>query len=146
MRIATVHVYLTIIKNYAFQVVIREIEELVSNQEETDTRVVLYLNYAVRLGFKSAVVRTPDTDIFFILLHYAHSIPITIYLDTGSGKHRQIINVSELSESKGADYCTTLLGLYVFTGEDVTSAFKGKGKVGPLKKLQNHPRYHDAFR
>ena len=29
-----------------------------------------------------------------------------------------------------------LLGLYVFTGEDVTSAFKGKGKGGPLKKLQ----------
>lgn len=114
----------------------REIEELKSNQEETDTRVVLYLNYAVKLGYKSAVVRTPDSDIFFILLHYAHSIPITIYLDTGSGKHRQVINISELAESKGAEYCTALLGLYVFTGEDVTSAFKGKGKVGPLKKLQ----------
>ena len=79
MRIATVQVYLIIIKNDAFQVAIREIEELVSNQEETDTRGVLYLNYAVRLGFKSAVVRTPDTDIFFILLHYEHSIAITIY-------------------------------------------------------------------
>ena len=125
---------------------VSEIHELESNQEETDTRVVLYLNYAVKLGYKSAVVRTPDSDILFILLHYAHSIPPTIYLDTGSGKHRQIVNVSELSESKGADYCTTMLGLYVFTGEDVTSAFKGKGKVGPLKKLQKHPRYHAAFR
>ena len=90
------------------------------------------------------MVRTSDTDIF-ILLHYVHSIPVTIYLDTGSRKHRQIINVSELSESKGADYYTALLGLYLFTGEDVPSALKGKGKVGPLKKLQNHPRYHDAF-
>ena len=125
---------------------VSEIHELESNQEETDTRVVLYLNYAVKLGYKSAVVRTPDSDILFILLHYAHSIPLTIYLDTGSGKHRQIVNVSELSESKGADYCTTMLGLYVFTGEDVTSAFKGKGKVATLKKLQKHPRYHAAFR
>ena len=108
---------------------VSEIHELESNQKETDTRVVLYLNYAVKLGYKPAVVRTPDSDIFFILLHYAHAIPLTIYLDTGSGKHRQIVNVSELSESKGADYCTTMLGLYVFTGEDVTSAFKGKGKV-----------------
>ena len=123
---------------------VSEIHELESNQEETDTRVVLYLNYAVKLGYKSAVVRTPDSDILFILLHYAHSIPLTIYLVTGSGKHRQIVNVSELSESKGADYCTTML--YVFTGEDVTSAFKGKGKVGPFKKLQKHPRYHAAFR
>ncbi|CAH1773854.1 unnamed protein product [Owenia fusiformis] len=30
--------------------------------------------------------------------------------------------------------------------EDVTSAFKGKGMVGPLKKLQSHPTYHTAFR
>ncbi|XP_072029165.1 uncharacterized protein [Amphiura filiformis] len=124
----------------------REIHELESNQEETDTRVVLYLKYAAKMGYKSAVVRTPDTDIFFILLHHANSIPIAIYLDTGTGKHRQIVNVSELAQSKGADYCTTVLGLYVFTGEDVTSAFKGKGKVVPLTKLQSHPKYHTAFR
>lgn len=90
------------------------------------------------IAYKSVVVRTPDSDIFFILLHYAHSISLTIYLDTGD--RRQIVNVSELSESKGADYCTTMLGLYVCTGEDVTSAFQGKGKAELLKKLQNHPR------
>ena len=84
--------------------------------------------------------------IFLILLHHAHSVALTIYLDTGTGKHCQIVNVSELAESKGADYCTTVLGLYVFTREDMTSAFKGKGKVGPLKKLQSHPKYHAAFR
>lgn len=92
------------------------------------------------------MVRTPDTDIFFILLHHAQSIPLSIYLDIGTGKHCQIVNVSELAESKGADYCTTIFGLYVFTGEDVTSTFKPKGKVRPLKKLQSHPKYHASFR
>ena len=71
-----------------FQVTTREIHELVSNQEETDTRVVLYLMYAAKLGYKPAGVRTPDTDIFLILLHHAHSIPLNIYLDSGTGKHR----------------------------------------------------------
>ena len=37
------------------------------------------------------------------------------------------------------------MGLYVFTGEDVTSAFKGKGKVGPLKKLHKNPKFYKAF-
>ena len=69
-------------------------------------------------------MRTPDTDILFIFLHHAQSIPLTIYLDAGTGKQRGILNVSEL-----ADYCTTILGLYVFKGEDVTSTLKGKGKV-----------------
>ncbi len=108
--------------------------------------MVLYLNHAVSLGFKSAVVRTPDTDIFVILLYHSHTINLTIYLDTGTGKHRRIINVTELEESLGSEYCSTLLGYYVFSGEDCTSAFKGKGKVAPLKKLQKNPKYHNAFR
>ena len=88
------------------------------------------MKYAASKGFKSAVVRTPDTDISFILLHHAASNDIEIYLDTGSRKYRQIINVSEMSREKGHDYCTTLLGIYVFTGEDATSAFKRIGKIG----------------
>ena len=123
-----------------------EIRELRSNQEETDSRVVLYLNHSVDLGFKSAVIRTPDTDIFFILLHHSHSVNLTIYIDIGMGKNRRIINVTELGESLGSDYCSTLLGYYVFSGEDCTSAFKGKGKVAPLKKLQKNSKFHRAFR
>ena len=81
------------------QVDVRELPEVYSNQEETDTRVIPYLQFAATLGYKDAVVRTPDTDIFVILLHYDPSIQLKIYLDTWAGKHRQLINVSELSES-----------------------------------------------
>ena len=34
---------------------------------------------------------------------------------------------------------------FVFTGEDCTSAFKSKGKVGPLKKLQKNPRFLKTY-
>ena len=123
-----------------------ETHELTSNQEENDTCVLLYLKFAVQMGCKSAVVRTPDTNVLVILLHHAHALQITIYLDTGMRKHRRLINVSELDERKGAEYCTVILGLYVFTGEDAASAFKGKAKVGPLKKLHNHQTLNTAFR
>ena len=123
----------------------RELPTIYSNQEETDTRVVLYLHHAAALGYKNAVVRTPDTDIFVILLYHAHTIKMTVYLDTGSGKHRKLINITELAQSLGEDYCATLIGFYVFSGEDCTSAFKGKGKVGPLKKLEKNPKFHKAF-
>ncbi len=123
-----------------------EVTSLRSSQEETDTRIVLYLQHAQNLGFKSAVIRTPDTDIFFIILYHAHALNITIYLDIGIGKHHQLVNISELAHELCKDWCSTLLGFYVFSGEDCTSAFKGKGKVGPLKKLQKNPRFHKAFR
>jgi len=71
---------------------------------------------------------------------------LTAYLDTGSGKHRQLIKIAELAESLGEGYCGTLLEFYVFSGEDCTSAYKGRGKMGPLKKLEKNPKYHSAFR
>ena len=65
------------------KIAISEIPELYSKQEETDTRIIIYLQYAAKQGFKSAVVRSPETDIFFIILYYAHTINLTVYLDTG---------------------------------------------------------------
>ena len=107
---------------------------------------MLYLQYAESSGFKDAVVRSPDTDIFFILLHYASSFTITIHLDTSTRKHRQLIDVTSLAKSLGSDYATALMGLYVFTGDDCNCAFKGKGKVFPLKKLQQYPRFQKVFK
>ena len=51
------------------EVTTHEIHELSSDQEETDTRVVLYLHYAAKLGFKSAVVRTPDNFLSCFTTH-----------------------------------------------------------------------------
>ena len=52
-------------------------------------------------GYQSAIVRSPESDVFFILLYYAHELEITIYLDTGSGKHRRMINITEKAHSLG---------------------------------------------
>jgi len=71
---------------------------------------------------------------------------LTVYLDTGSGKHRQLINICELAESLNGDYCGTLLKFYVFSSENCTSVFKGKGKVETLRKLEKNFKYHSAFR
>ena len=40
--------------------------------------------------------------------------------------------MSALSNKMAKDLCAVLLSFYVFTGEDCTSAFKGKVKVAPL--------------
>ena len=117
-----------------------------SNQEETDTRVILYIQYAERLGFPSVVVCTPDSDIFFILLFHAHRFNIVIYLEIGMGNNQRLINMSALSDEMGNDQCTVLLSFCVFTGKDCTSAFKGKGKVAPLKKFMKTPCFHASLR
>lgn len=90
-----------------FQVEFTEIHALQSEQEEIDSRAVLYLHHAVKLGFKPAVVRTLDTDIIFIPLNHADTINLVIYLDTGMGRHCQLVNVTELATPLGQPYCST---------------------------------------
>ena len=116
-------------------------------QEETDTRVVLHLQYAEYSGFKDTVVRSPDTDIFFILLQNASSFRIIIHLDTGTGKHHQLTDVTALAKSLqvGSDYATALMGLYVYTREDCNSAFKSKGKVAPLIEAPAVPKVSEGI-
>ena len=124
-----------------------DMDMLHSTQEETDTRVVLYTLYALSKGYKFVVVKSPDTDILLILLYYAVKFrPVTVMFDTGRGNNRRIINISDLAGDLGEGYCEALLGLHCFTGEDCNSAFKGKGKIGPLKKILAKPRYQEAFR
>ena len=70
------------------------------------------LHHAPALVYKYAVVRTTDTYNFVIFLCLAHVIKLIVYLDTGSGKHRQLVNLSDLVISNGEDYCANLLRLY----------------------------------
>ena len=56
-----------------------------------------------------------------------------------------LIDVSAKAKEFGPEWCKVLLAIYVFTGEDCTSSFKGKGKVTPLKELMKYPKFHKAF-
>ena len=122
-----------------------EIPELHSNQEETDTRFILYCAYAQEQGFDVVRIRSPDTDVFFIALHHASKFDITILFDTGTGNRRRFLNISELAREYGQVMCTALMSLHVFTHCDTTSAFKGVGKVRPIKLLQKTEAFQDAL-
>ena len=63
-----------------------EVPELQSSQDETDARVDIYCNYAADNGYDYVKVRSPDSDIFFILLYYAADLGIMILFDTGNMK------------------------------------------------------------
>ena len=66
-----------------------EVPAFRSNQEETDSRIIIYIAYAQDEGYDRVVVHSPDSDIFFILLSFAHKFQLTIFFDTGSGLKRR---------------------------------------------------------
>ena len=123
-----------------------EIESLQSDQEETDTRVVLYSLYAQEMLYSTTRVKTPDTDIFFILLHHARRFTdLWVLFETGKGHTKCCVDISKLTESYSPVFTAALLGLHAFFGCDNTSAFRSKGKVKALKLLEKHNKFHAAF-
>ena len=90
--------------------------------------------------------RSPDTDIFFILLHYALELQgVTILFDNGTGNKKRLIDITKLAQQYKQELCTALLGLHTFTRCDTTSAFKEIGKVKPIKTLQQSPQFQSAL-
>jgi hypothetical protein len=51
----------------------------------------------------------------------------------------RLIDITKLAQQYQQELCTALLGLHAFTRCDTTSAFKGAGKVKPIKTLQKSP-------
>ena len=122
-----------------------EITDLFSDQEETDTRIVLYCVYAQDHGYDNIRIRSPDSDVFFVLLHHAGKLDVNILFDTGTGNKKRLINITQMAHGYGQQFCTALLGLHAFTHCDTTSAFKGIGKVRPIKLLQKSPQLVEAL-
>ena len=117
--------------------------EICSKHEETDVRVIIYLQYiqTEMPHIRTVRVRAKDSDIFFILLHYAKSSTVNIIFDMGD----RLININQLAEDFSQEHISALLALHAFTGADCTSAFKGKGKVRPIKILNQNSKFMQIF-
>jgi len=125
----------------------RHVPNLFSSQEEADTRIILHCLYASQSAEADTniIVRTPDTDVLVILLSYSDCIAQPLFMDTGAGNKRRLINIHGIAEAIGLDLAKSLPGLHAFTGSDCTSSFVKKGKVKPFKVLQEHPNFMPVF-
>ena len=79
--IAEGHAYSFKLDDQQQHATVQELAPLYSNQEETDSRAVLYCKYAHEHVYEHVRVHSQDTDIFFILLHYEKTLPCTLILE-----------------------------------------------------------------
>lgn len=124
-----------------------DIEALRSSQEEADTRIVLHcLHIASHSTHETTIiVRSPDTDVFILLLTFTQELQQNILFDTGVGNKRRLIDVQSVIRDVGKDICMALPAIHAFTGCDTTSAFVRKGKLMPLKIVLNQPDFLPVF-
>ena len=121
--------------------------DLASSQEEADSRIILHLLKICSHAPEdhTIVIRSPDTDVFILLLKFAQRVKQTVLFDTGIGDKRRLINVHKIIEESGQELCNVLPSLHAFSGCDTVSAFVRKGKILPLKLLKGNPEFLHLF-
>ena len=111
-----------------------KIGNLGSCRQEPDTKIVLHMKYAAENHHSSVIlVRSPDSDIFFILL-YTAEVNATIIFDTGHGNQRHLLDISaylqHMDKSIVKHFCS----------------FMHIGEVKPIKTLEKFSRFQQSLR
>ena len=102
------------------------------DHEEADTRLFVHVRDAVREGRHTIIVKASDTDVLVIALAILPELIEVglerMWLAYGQGMLMRYIPIHELALSIGPEKSSGILFFHAFTGCDVVSAFRGKGK------------------
>ena len=120
-----------------------EVEQLKSDQEEADTRMIFHAVFASSCGLKTIVVRSPDTDVLVLLLHHRPSIKATkLYFWTGrcgaNTDETRFVPAHKLFELLTQEQHEILLSVYCLTGCDTCSSFYSIGKKTAFKAFMQN--------
>ena len=121
------------------------VPELITNQEEADSCLILNAMHALQDDANSQVVIkaiSADTDIFILALFHLCDFKERVILDTGTTVNRKLMLLSsyELSES----HRHALIGFHAFTGNDYNSSFLKYGKPTCWKTIIQNPHFVQA--
>ena len=119
---------------------------LSTNHEEADTKVAYMILHARENTEEGTayVVRSPSADIDIPVIILGNEMSVNqVYIDSGTGKHRKLINLS--SSCLTDIQKKALLGLHAFTGNDLVSSFFRKGKQMCWNAVKNNNNYLRAF-
>jgi hypothetical protein len=64
----------------------------------------------------NVIIRSPDTDVFFIALNASSSISAQLFFETGNQNKRRIIAIEKVKQHLGSQLSIALLGFHSFTG------------------------------
>ena len=108
--------------------------ELMSSQEEADTRLILHTSYASQ-DHQTAIITTEDTDVFVLALGRHKHITANLYIQCGKQNCVRFIDIRKIASTLGHNTCNALIGMHYFKGCDTVSAFAGRGKISSLNMI-----------
>ncbi|GFO41930.1 hypothetical protein PoB_006843500 [Plakobranchus ocellatus] len=71
------------------------VPDLHSSHEEADSRITLHPSQQPTT--ERVIVRSPDSDVFLLLLSFSDAISKPLIFDTSSGNNRRQLNITDLA-------------------------------------------------
>ena len=112
-------------------------EYLASNQEETDTKLILHATDSYRRGATKIDVHSADMDVLVHCLGHFVRLPEDTLFVTGIKQKRRKINLSAIRHAIGDVTTKALIGFHALSGADVTGSMSGKGKTSCWQAFTN---------
>lgn len=127
--------------------VVEEVQDLHSNQEEADSRMLLHAYQASKSSstIGDIIICTVDTDVFILALWVSNLLHNRLILLFMNGNQSRKFDLKSMSSKLPEAVVEAVVGLHPFTGCDSVSAFKGKGKVKALRLMMESNCYIRAF-
>ena len=124
---------------------VSDIDDLKSNQEEADTKVILHCLDALKEPETTVVLRSHsgDTDIMVLPVALIRSDCERLYIDYGNGKNRKVINLADIIMNENEK--DALLRFHAFSGNDYISGFSRKGKSSGWKCFVKTEKFVQLF-
>ena len=116
------------------------------NHAEADTRILLHLAHAAQHGHRKAVVRTVDSDVVVLCVHFFLTLNLTeLWVCLGSGKKVRDIPIHEICAQIGPSKSLALPLFHAITGCDTVSHFLGCGKKTAWAAWESTPGLTDTL-
>ena len=114
-----------------------------TDHEEADTRIILHLQHAVSDGHQKALIRTVDSDIVILSVHFYpvfQKAGLTeLWVGYGKGKAYTDIPIHQVACQLGPSLCDAIPFFHAFTGCDMSSSMMGIGKKTAWKAWADNP-------
>ena len=119
------------------------------NHEEADSRLFLHARQVVAKGHTSLIIKASDTDVLVIAIsvfQILNDIGLEkLWVAFGQGVTLQWIPIHDIRHSIGSVKSKGLSFFHAFTGCDVVSAFRGKGKRAAWQTWDVYPEASEVF-
>ncbi|KAG1650805.1 putative Dol-P-Glc:Glc(2)Man(9)GlcNAc(2)-PP-Dol alpha-1,2-glucosyltransferase [Nymphon striatum] len=122
------------------------VDELSSNQEEADTKLLLHAKHVFNAHpGKAVLIRSPsgDVDINILFLALFPEDADRIYIDYGTGKSRKVLQLSTIDMPDTLK--SALVGFHAFSGNDYISSIFRKSKRICWKKIEKSKKFTEMF-